>query len=323
MSVLDSFDTPAVSVVMPVYNGASTLKNAVESVLSQTFSNFELIICNDASTDETGDILADFADNRIRILHNTSNIGAGPSRDRAIDMARGKWFAVIDADDAWSPERLETLLKESNESRDFMIFDNILRCHDTTSGMVPWNVLRSKRAFGGDGINTVDVPVECFVIQKRLLIKPLIPLNYVKQFKVRHGFQRFAEDTEFFLQLLAYGLQLRYVPRPMYYYRITPGSMTGISNRTSLMRKALENSINLFEQTPKVQSALYIKVAQVANEEKYKNFILALKKKQLHKALKIAYNTPWLIIRLLIRSVRSKIYHMHRIRHGGRKRGVR
>ena len=144
--------SPAVSVVMPVYNGARTLRESVDSVLAQTFRDFELIICNDASTDNTGIILEKIVDERVRVIHNESNLGEGSARDRAIESASGVWLAFIDADDAWAPERLETLLNQTDASPNKMMFDDILECHDTAHGMVPWNVLRGKYAFGGNGI---------------------------------------------------------------------------------------------------------------------------------------------------------------------------
>jgi len=65
-----------------------------------------------------------------------------------------------------------------------MIFDDIVECHDTPSGMVPWQVMRGKRAFGGNGVDTVEVPITGFVCKKRLLIKPLFPAEYVRKYKI-------------------------------------------------------------------------------------------------------------------------------------------
>ena len=310
---------------MPVYNGALTLRESVDSVLAQTFQDFELIICNDASTDETGSILENIADERVRVIQNKSNLGEGSARDRAIESACGVWLAFIDADDAWAPERLKTLLDEADASINKMIFDDILECHDTDTeyGLVPWHVLRGKYAFGGDGIKAVEVPIENFVCQERLLIKPLLPLRHVRQYHIFHGCRRFAADTEFFLRLLAHGLQLCYVPKPMYYYRITPDSMSGLINRSIMMREVLENAINQFEHGPTVQVALRKKVTMVARDEYYMPFVRGLKKKQLRKAFQLAYQAPWVIPEFFRRLGHSLAYHAHRIRNGGRTRGIR
>jgi succinoglycan biosynthesis protein ExoO len=316
--------SPNVSVIMPVYNGERTLTESVESVLKQTYHDFELIICNDASTDETPNLLRKIIDDRVKVIHNPHNLGEGPTRDRAIDLARGVWIAVIDADDAWAPERLEVMLREADGSTDRMIFDDIIECHDTPSGMVPCHVLRGKRAFGGNGIDTVEVPIADFVCKKRLLIKPLFPLKYVKKYKVLHSSRRFAEDTEFFLTLLAAGLKMRYMPRAMYYYRITPGSMSALANRSSLMREVLENAVDHFGHAPHIQKALHKKIAMISREEKeYTPFFLALKKKEIMNALKIIYRSPWIIPEFFSYMPERLFYHIHRIWHKGHTRGTR
>lgn len=308
---------------MPVYNGARTLKESVDSVLAQTFRDFELIISNDASTDETRTILETIVDDRVRVINNKSNLGEGSARDRAIESARGVWLAFIDADDTWAPDRLKTLLDEANTSINKMIFDDILECHDTAYGMVPWRVLRGKHAFGGNGIKSVEVPIENFVCQERLLIKPLLPLTHLRMHHICHTSRRFAADTEFFLLLLSHGLQLCYVPKPMYFYRITPGSMSSLTNRSTLMREVLENAISQFENTPAVQAALRKKIAMVARNEYYSPFAWALKKKQLRKAFQLAYHAPWVIFEFFRRLGQSIAYHVHRIWNGGRTRGMR
>ena len=323
MNKIQSNHSPIVSVILPVYNGKRTLRESVDSVLAQTFRDFEFIICNDGSTDETGIILDKLVDERVRVIHNESNLGEGSARDRAIESARGVWLALIDADDAWAPERLETLLAEANTSINKMVFDDILECHDTADGMVPWNVLRGKYAFGGNGSKSVEVPIENFVCQERLLIKPLLPLTHIRNHHICHTGRRFAADTEFFLQLLAHGVQLCYVPKPMYYYRITPGSMSSLTNRSILMREVLENAVNQFEHAPSVQAALHKKIAMVARDEFYMPFVWELKKKQLRKAFQLAYQAPWVIPEFLRRLGHSLAYNAHRIRNGGRIRGIR
>lgn len=101
--------SPAVSVIMSVYNGEDTLRQAVESILSQTFADFELIICDDASIDGTWALLKDLAarDGRIRLLRNAVNRKAGAARNRCLHSARGRYIALMDSDDWSTPERLE------------------------------------------------------------------------------------------------------------------------------------------------------------------------------------------------------------------------
>lgn len=102
-----SIETPFVSVVMPVYNVEKYIDEAIASILNQTFSDFEFIIVDDGSTDNTWDILQTYTDERIILLRNEINIGNYPSRNRGIRVAKGKYIAVMDGDDIVMPDRLE------------------------------------------------------------------------------------------------------------------------------------------------------------------------------------------------------------------------
>jgi len=315
------YPLPNVSVAMPVYNGARTLMEAVDSVLKQTYQNFELIICNDASTDETPDLLKKITDKRVKVIHNPANLGEGGTRDRAIDAACGYWLAVIDADDAWAPERLEVMLREADGSSDIMLFDDIIECHDTPSGMVPWRLLRGRNAYGCSDKGAIDVPTEVYACEPRMLIKPLFPLVYVRQNNVRHCTSKFGADTGFFLQLLSCGLRLRYLPEAMYYYRITPGSMSALSNRTALFQEVLGNAVGFFKDRPAVQAAIHRKISGVARAGHYLSFVFALKRRDIAGAIGIIHKFPWILPKYFKGLVRSLFYHMHRYRHGGRIRG--
>lgn len=102
---------PKVSVVMSVYNGEKYLREAVDSILNQTFTNFEFVIINDRSTDSSVEIIESYADPRIWLVHNEKNIGLTASLNRGIKLAHGKYIARMDADDISLPKRLETQLK--------------------------------------------------------------------------------------------------------------------------------------------------------------------------------------------------------------------
>lgn len=100
-------ENPEVTVLMSVYNGEMFLKEAIDSILSQTFRNFEFLIINDASSDGSRNIIASFPDRRIRLIDNPSNIGLTKSLNKGLDLARGKFIARQDADDISHPERLK------------------------------------------------------------------------------------------------------------------------------------------------------------------------------------------------------------------------
>lgn len=98
---------PEISVVMSVHNGEKYLLKAVQSILNQSYSDFEFIIINDGSTDNTARILASFEDRRIKLIHNRENIGLTTSLNKGIALAQGEFIARQDADDISLPERLE------------------------------------------------------------------------------------------------------------------------------------------------------------------------------------------------------------------------
>jgi len=102
-----SKNNPLVSVLMPVYNGEKYLNEAIDSILSQTYSDFEFIIVNDGSTDKTEEIILSYADDRIRYVKNEENIRLIRTLNKGIDLAKGKYIARMDADDISLPNRLE------------------------------------------------------------------------------------------------------------------------------------------------------------------------------------------------------------------------
>lgn len=96
-----------VSVIMPSYNTAAYIADSIKSVISQTYQNWELIIVDDCSTDNTDDIVSYFSDNRIKYMKNKKNMGAAATRNRALREAKGEWIAFLDSDDLWLPTKLE------------------------------------------------------------------------------------------------------------------------------------------------------------------------------------------------------------------------
>ena len=102
---------PKVTVLMSVYNGGKYLQEAIDSILGQTFKDFEFLIINDGSTDKTGEILKSYNDPRIKIINNNKNIGLTKSLNKGLKLARGEYIARQDADDISLPTRFEEELK--------------------------------------------------------------------------------------------------------------------------------------------------------------------------------------------------------------------
>lgn len=109
---------PTVSVVMPAYNAEQYIAEAIESILNQTFTDFEFIIINDGSTDNTVDIIKNYSDPRIVFLENEQNSGICVTLNKGLDAARGKYIARMDSDDISVPERLEEQVKFMDQHQD-------------------------------------------------------------------------------------------------------------------------------------------------------------------------------------------------------------
>ena len=105
-----------VSIIMPSYNTAPYIKQTIQSVLDQTYINWELIIVDDCSTDNTNEVVDTIKDCRIHYLKNEKNSGAAISRNKALREAKGQWIAYLDSDDLWMPEKLEKQIKFMEEN---------------------------------------------------------------------------------------------------------------------------------------------------------------------------------------------------------------
>ncbi len=100
-----------ISIIMPSYNTAKYINESIRSVINQTYSNWELIIVDDCSSDNTDEIIKNINDDRIIYIKNKVNSGAAISRNKALKHAKGKWVAFLDSDDVWLPEKLEKQTK--------------------------------------------------------------------------------------------------------------------------------------------------------------------------------------------------------------------
>lgn len=120
--------TGLVSVIMTAFNSQDTIERAVDSVLRQTYRDFELIVVDDGSVDRTRELIASFAeqDERVKLLELLPNAGLSVSRNRALDAANGEWVTFLDSDDEYTPDRLERLLAAADDETDAVVCRHIL-----------------------------------------------------------------------------------------------------------------------------------------------------------------------------------------------------
>ena len=117
-----------VSIIMPSWNTGKFITETIQSVIDQTYTNWELLIVDDCSTDNTEELVASFKDDRIKYFRNKKNNGAALTRNRALREAKGEWIAFLDSDDLWMAEKIEkqlAFMKENGYTLSFTEYEKI------------------------------------------------------------------------------------------------------------------------------------------------------------------------------------------------------
>jgi succinoglycan biosynthesis protein ExoO len=215
---------------MANYNGARHLAEAVESARRQTLADWELILVDDASTDDSLAIAVALAqaDPRIKVLAQARNRGPAAARNRALAAARGAWIAVVDSDDVMLPERLERLMARAEAEAAAVVADDQLICAADLSGGTPF----IGKALAG---RLARVDLATFIDSSRLyarlpdlgFLKPMISAELVARSGARYDESlRIGEDFHFLVALLAAGARMALEPEPLYLYRKHAGSIS-------------------------------------------------------------------------------------------------
>jgi len=206
-----------VSVVLPAFNRARYLREAIESILAQTYRDFELIVVDDASTDATPEILSAFSDERVIIIRNEQNLGAARSRNVALARASGEFIALMDSDDRCAPERLEKQVA-------------YLQAHPELAAVGTW-----ARRIDAEGNRTgADFITPCAPEQVREAVMrggvPLHPTALLRAGVLRAagGYRPllYVEDYDLWLRLTDEGATVAVIPEYLYEMRIHPQQET-------------------------------------------------------------------------------------------------
>lgn len=121
---------PQVSIITPCYNSAKYIKETIQSVLSQTFQDWEWIITDDQSTDDSVAIIEELADPRIILIKSAKNGGAGHARNQSLEKAQGRYITFLDADDYWEPTFVEEMLHFMKSNTAELAYSNYSRCNE-------------------------------------------------------------------------------------------------------------------------------------------------------------------------------------------------
>lgn len=232
----ENLKTPSVSVVMAVYNAERFLKVAVNSILNQTYSDFELICVNDGSKDHSLKILESINDPRLIILNNDANRGIVYSANRGIDAARAQLIARFDSDDISHPDRLKKQVEYMNQHPEMAMCSSFIRQIDiygNPAGFWPSDI----SADTPEKIRKL-MPYDNCVAQPASMIRASV----IKSYRYRLD-MNISEDWGMWLEMLSDGLVIGKITEYLIDYRIVPNSFTHGHNAKGPYRKIIRFQI--------------------------------------------------------------------------------
>lgn len=200
-----------ISIIVPVYNVAKYLSRCLESVLAQTYTDWELLLVDDGSYDESGKICDEYAekDTRIRVFH-TPNGGVSRARNRGLDEAKGEWIAFIDPDDWWNNRCLEVCYQAVVAEQLDMVEHGRISVYPHGKEVVERDYLIPV----SDGTAYIATGLQNVTVWSSLIRRDLIESVHLRfQPGLRNG-----EDSLFSLSLLCYCHRVKHIPDTLYYY---------------------------------------------------------------------------------------------------------
>lgn len=226
---------PLVSVIVPAYNAAITIESVLNGLLAQTYSNIEIIVVNDGSSDDTAVIIEAVAkqDKRVKLV-NQSNAGPGAARNAGLQRAQGQFVMFFDADDDFSEEIVEKLVAQQLQTRADFVF-----CGMVTNGstVIPRSVSSSTN------YQTRYLTLKS-LLKNNLLYGPCCKLfkkSLIQQYKISFATGlKYGEDTIFVLQYLGVATNISTVTEALYYYHYTADGIA-FKNRTSSQARYLRS----------------------------------------------------------------------------------
>ncbi|MBR4586771.1 MAG: glycosyltransferase family 2 protein [Lachnospiraceae bacterium] len=202
-----------ISIIMAAYNAEKTIDQAIESVLSQSYENFELIVINDCSKDQTESIVKQYQskDKRVKLISNENNQGVSKTRLYGLNSARGNWIAILDSDDKWEEDKLEKQVCLVKKTRAELVF--------TGSAFMNHEGKRIEGYLHAP--NTVDYKTllkQNVISNSSVLIKKYL---YKKYYAVSDNMH---EDFAIWLQVLRTGRLAYGIDEPLLTYRLSSNS---------------------------------------------------------------------------------------------------
>lgn len=227
---------PSVSIIVNVLNGAATLREALDSALAQTHRDWELIVWDDCSSDNSAQIVAGFSDSRIRYILAPEETSLGKARDLAIRQARGQWLAFIDQDDIWLPRKLERQLALTDSPQVGLVYGRSV-CFNSSGRQRDFDQFHEFSTLPEGDILAELLGRGCFIAMSSVLIRR----SAVEQFGGIPADIHIIPDY-FLYVATCKQYEARAVQEVVCRYRVHPGSMT-----ESYRHESLQESLALVE----------------------------------------------------------------------------
>ena len=209
-------DFGLISIIMAAYNTEKTIEQAINSVSSQTYTNFELLVVNDCSKDRTVELVKDIVakDSRVRLISNVKNSGVSYTRKHGLEEAKGDWIAILDSDDAWEPEKLEKQIVLQRRTNADLLFTGSAFM-DSEGHPIDWCLHAPKEVTYRQLLKQNVLSNSSALVRKEL---------YAKYYAIGDGMH---EDFAIWLSILKEGKKAYGVDEPLLIYRIAKSSKSG------------------------------------------------------------------------------------------------
>lgn len=224
-----------ISVILPAYNAELYLKEAIDSILAQTFTNFELIVINDGSTDKTEEVILSYEDERVIYIKNEQNLGLIGTLNKGIGLAQGKYIARMDADDICFPQRFAKQVDFLEENQEYIICG--------TAAYRFYDHISDGNAFNPP-LNDENIRVRLFFNSAFIHPSVMFRADAVREHNLRFNDDyKYAEDYFFWIDLLKYGKGFN-LKEKLLYYRVVATSQTAVGNSNVEKRKEIIGNIH-------------------------------------------------------------------------------
>ncbi len=217
---------PEISVILPVFNSEEFVRKSIESVLAQTFEDFELIIVNDGSTDSSKDIIDSFKDDRIRLI-NQSNQGPGAARNNALKMAQGRYVMYLDSDDWFTSDALEVAYGEITKFDADLTFFKMINFDGERYYENDWFELKTLQSFKNRTFKPIETPGSIFDLSVGVCQK-IYNRSFLERIDARFPEGIFFEDMPFFYYVFLKAERISIVNRHLYVRRKHTSSITNV-----------------------------------------------------------------------------------------------